>query len=820
MSRLVNPWIQFDAENGQTYDGGSVFFGVANKDPVTNPKVPFDSKSMLVADEIGARQILNDKGDFKTEIFLKGFYSMSLFDKKGNFIRTSPEVEGSTPDSGFYVENYDTFALAVAAAAGSQLFISTVIDVTGSITVSGLTLRFIQGGKLKASLGTVITLNGEIDAGSFEIFDNTATGLIKGNFNGADLDAAWWGATGTASRAITTAAIRAGLTTMAEAIAASTDRSTFTMTFNALNYEVDDAIPLSSSMHLKMPAWRGGRFDQSAAKPLFYSATFSGGVFTDNLDQPSVVNAANDITLTNIRIDHTGATITGNSPDSATPWLGVIHFVNTSLLNVSRMRIDLHADDQTPFTLKNTFFVNFNEYVTTCSSAFNGGFGLNVLGLCNNALFQYCRIQGGFERGYSFDATVSSMDSTTLLECDAEGIDFTDNDTPTNGGVGTAVWCGGTQFGNRISQFRVLGGYYENNNVDFQLGSTPTGVMMEYPIYQHAYHGATAVTTTAYSLVNCSGHEILKPRMEGWNVQRFTLNGVVGVPADNDIINCVDRFGNAITGEVVSWDAGGSIVAVTNMQGAIDPVSAVTFTGSGATATDITNVNNVPFYGAPGNTHFAVDAGGRVLGGHFDLSWYSGQDFKPRDVGLHVGSGSIRIDGADNDTVEYSCEEFWTSALPIQAPVYRETQLTQAEVTAARTFFKIVIPNNNYGQTINLQVQFFHQSETISTPENDNDISHCELSTTVVTSYSGATGKVEFVLDNVTNGVETGALATVSPIVVGDFTSSIAVNANDIEIDLLFKAQGAEASTNNTLYATAIVERFGGAQVYSGVFDV
>ncbi len=194
MSRFVNPWEQFIAKDGQPYDGGSVYFGVANKDPVENPKAPFSDKPRQVP--IGARQILNDAGDFDTEIFLSGFYSLSLFDKEDNFIRTAPEIEGSTLDSGFYVEDYDTFALAVAAAAGSQLFISSNIVVDANITVSGLTLLFIQGGQLAPSVGVTVTLNCTVLAGNYEIFDSTAAGLIRGDFQGNPLNPFWFGAKG------------------------------------------------------------------------------------------------------------------------------------------------------------------------------------------------------------------------------------------------------------------------------------------------------------------------------------------------------------------------------------------------------------------------------------------------------------------------------------------------------------------------------------------------------------------------------------------------------------------------------------------------
>lgn len=126
MSRFINPWEQFIGPNGQPFDAGTVFFGLPNQDPTAagNEKQPFADKGLTVA--IGSTQTLDDKGMFQTEIFLSGSYSISLFDKKGNFIRTAAEID-----------DLDTFAADLAnntdAAKGSAL-VGHLLDGLAGIT--------------------------------------------------------------------------------------------------------------------------------------------------------------------------------------------------------------------------------------------------------------------------------------------------------------------------------------------------------------------------------------------------------------------------------------------------------------------------------------------------------------------------------------------------------------------------------------------------------------------------------------------------------------------------------------------------------------
>lgn len=86
MSIFINPFPQYSGANGQPFDGGSFYFGEPNQDPVDNPKPPFSTKDLTAGTELGARQILDDKGAFQQTVYLSGTYSLALYDKKGDFV--------------------------------------------------------------------------------------------------------------------------------------------------------------------------------------------------------------------------------------------------------------------------------------------------------------------------------------------------------------------------------------------------------------------------------------------------------------------------------------------------------------------------------------------------------------------------------------------------------------------------------------------------------------------------------------------------------------------------------------------------------------
>ena len=89
----------------------------------------------------------------------------------------------------FFAENYTTLALATTAAAGKKLVVSTAI-ASDSLTATGLTIEVIQGGSINANSGKTITLNCDIDAGNYKIFNGAGT--IAGTFSNVRQNVYWY----------------------------------------------------------------------------------------------------------------------------------------------------------------------------------------------------------------------------------------------------------------------------------------------------------------------------------------------------------------------------------------------------------------------------------------------------------------------------------------------------------------------------------------------------------------------------------------------------------------------------------------------------
>ena len=94
--------------------------------------------------------------------------------------------------------SYTDFATAVSTigATETSLIISTSEAVTGNVTVPAtLELVFRQGGELNISGAIVVTVNGPIASGLFQIFTGAGT-VVFGNGYFHEAYPQWWGATG------------------------------------------------------------------------------------------------------------------------------------------------------------------------------------------------------------------------------------------------------------------------------------------------------------------------------------------------------------------------------------------------------------------------------------------------------------------------------------------------------------------------------------------------------------------------------------------------------------------------------------------------
>lgn len=91
-----------------------------------------------------------------------------------------------------------TLFTAWALLSGSRIIFPAGTYVIGSdITApTSLTLAFAPGAVLSPSTGVTVTLNGPVEAGSWQIFGGSGT--VGGTFGGARPSVIWWGASGSA----------------------------------------------------------------------------------------------------------------------------------------------------------------------------------------------------------------------------------------------------------------------------------------------------------------------------------------------------------------------------------------------------------------------------------------------------------------------------------------------------------------------------------------------------------------------------------------------------------------------------------------------
>lgn len=96
------------------------------------------------------------------------------------------------------VRGYSSFAAAITAIGATQatLLIPDHRDVVADVTVpANITLQFLHGGHLSIANAKFVTINGQIEAGIYQIFDCAGTGNVVFAV-GSVIYPEWWGAIG------------------------------------------------------------------------------------------------------------------------------------------------------------------------------------------------------------------------------------------------------------------------------------------------------------------------------------------------------------------------------------------------------------------------------------------------------------------------------------------------------------------------------------------------------------------------------------------------------------------------------------------------
>jgi hypothetical protein len=136
---------------------------------------------------------------------------------------------------------HSTFAAAVAAAqtAGRGVLVDAAYTISSNTTVAAaVPLRFTPPGVLTVSSGIVLTINGPIQAGSYQIFAGSGT-VTLGSTAPVVVDGRWWGATGNGSTDDRSA--------LNSAIAACTGH---TLVLRPGTYKISSTLTVAATCHL------------------------------------------------------------------------------------------------------------------------------------------------------------------------------------------------------------------------------------------------------------------------------------------------------------------------------------------------------------------------------------------------------------------------------------------------------------------------------------------------------------------------------------------------------------------------------------------
>lgn len=247
----------------------------------------------------------------------------------------------------------------------------------------------------------------------------------------------------------------------------------------------------------------------------FYTATYSGGVFTDNLDDTIGETSISLAGIRNLYIDHTGA-ISGNA-GSGTPWAAAVQIVNAPHIKLDNIGVENKTNNIGGIYLKWSWRSQiFNPWVPRGGSN-SGGYGILLDAQCNAILMESPYVFGAFAEGIR----VIGASSVTITEPNVEFCT-----------IGLRAISG--------HMFRVVGGYVEGNGKDVVIGSA--GAAIDGWDLDRMWHNGSGGSTNAVEIIAGIHGRIYRPFFTGgYSGTRFLMTGGASDNYSNDIhLNVAD----------------------------------------------------------------------------------------------------------------------------------------------------------------------------------------------------------------------------------------------------------------------------------------
>jgi len=307
-----------------------------------------------------------------------------------------------------------------------------------TVTKDGIAGDFvIKTGTVTDNGGTRIVFTDDSNRYALRMFDDS-------------LNVQWFGAVADAVTDDHTAI----MDTIKEAIDVRATRGvpTIGIYFPPGKYAVEDGLPIVSGLIFYCTnRWESQILCRSSTPTAgFYTATHASGVFTDTLDATlsEVMLGTKEVSnagITNLVVEHNGG-MTGTS-GSGVDWDSVIQIVGAPNIQLIDVQCESHQDDINGMSLKYCWRANVDGFLAPRSGATTGGRGLDIGSQCNASKITRAVTVGKFDYGIA----ISGVEELTI-------------DTPN---CELTLIAGLAIAGNGI---KVVGGYYEGNTIDIQLG--------------------------------------------------------------------------------------------------------------------------------------------------------------------------------------------------------------------------------------------------------------------------------------------------------------------------------------------------------------
>lgn len=334
------------------------------------------------------------------------------------------------------------------AAAGSTrktLVVADTQTLSANLTVpSNIDLRQVGAGVIATGSYT-LTINGGIDCSLRQFFDTSGGGALGGTPLIDSVLPEWFGDT---TGADASAPIQEAIS-FAREIRDDSGVASFTVEFKRPVYNITTGLKFVKGLRVK-----GDRNStliiQTGSQPAMYSATYTSGVYVDNLDA-SLGDAAgakevNNASIDSIHFSHEG-TISGNSPDSATPFTAVVQLVGAYGGLFDNIRISSQTNNMHGLHLKYCWQAKVENFYASRGGAYSGGAALFLDSECNAVLVDHPYAYGAWGEGLRS----TNPYSVTVLEPNMENCIL-------------GIYMAGVKP-------RILGGYFEGNTTHIRLGT-------------------------------------------------------------------------------------------------------------------------------------------------------------------------------------------------------------------------------------------------------------------------------------------------------------------------------------------------------------